>query len=231
MTFKFKDYATLKQEFAAQVVALRGDHQAATIDDLRKVRQSQVKLLNTVLNILDDQKVSGDTKAKLFTGFVLGIMAQIERSYKWVNPERSFFYRSLKAVVGYNDDNILDHATHAAVLTSAANLITKSTHVDQKLGSAKLAVHPFTAVETDKKDPFNLTALFTECTTMAAEHNIKAKTGADSKLVEAQAKIAAEEAAAKKAAAAEAAGPGFFSRFLGSKSTQPSAAPAEAPAP
>lgn len=200
MGFTVKSYEGLKSQYAEEIVAFRGHHKVTTVDKLKEPRRGQVQFLNEVITQLDSSSKDVNEKARILTGIMLMIRAQIAGTYSWRSPSNSFLAESLVKIVGITDENAMDKNSEARLVNAAQKFYASKLYENGDTTHPLLEENCFSHIKG-----FDQGAFWKLGVSMEAQAQDAVFIESDA----ARAKVIADRAAAE----AKVSGGGFFSRF------------------
>lgn len=161
MGFTMTSYSSLKEQFAEQVVALRGKHSASSIDKFHQPRRYQVQFLTSAIALLDgSEKLKEGEKARILSGLMIIIKKEISDSYeqsyfRWFSSEdNSLFKTSLDTMIGVSVENILDPNSEARMVNQAMKFVTSSIFPAGDSTQKLIKDHPFFKIDGFKARAF-----------------------------------------------------------------------------
>ncbi|KTD64504.1 hypothetical protein [Legionella spiritensis] len=143
MGFQLPAYDEAKAKFAEHVVALRGKHSAAKIDELPDHRRIQVQFLNAVIDELDNGIKPSQEKARILTGFMHIIHAEICDN----SGSGSLLRKALHDAMSVDEKNVIDPNSEVAIIKAAmkfyVSIVFESGFTTEKL----LEDHAFSKIK------------------------------------------------------------------------------------
>lgn len=153
MGFTLTSYEVLKSTFAEEVVALRGKHSVAKVEDLPAHRRIQVQFLNAVMGALDNHHASLSEKARILSGFMYITLDEVtEKSTLF---DGSLFRKSLIKTLGITkenksegtEENQIDANSAARMVNVAMKFLSSNIFEDGDSNKRMLEATPFSGVK------------------------------------------------------------------------------------